>query len=201
MSLLVAFTGASPDTPATDPIVTRALVSAQRQGFGDPVRLSWPGGHALWFGAAAGASASGACVQQGAHFAAGVGAVHWQGLTGEPLLRRLLSDFRAPRAMPWRVFSGGFALLLSDGDGVWLLNDAVGLQKIYTNADRSLFTTSLLLCRSTLTKPGINRLRAQEYVLLGSTHARYTAIDGVQVQDPTQALELRSRSADRKSVV
>ena len=195
MSLLVAFVGATAESHATDPIAQRAQASLLRHGHANPVRLSWPGGHALWFGTPGSTGQSGACLQLGKRFAAYVGAVHWQGLTGEPLLRQLLAEFREPRTIPWRDFSGAFAMLLSDGDGVWLLNDAVGLQKIYVNADRSVFTTSLLLSRSLLTRPRVNRLRAQEYVLLGGNHAHDTAIEGVRVQDPTQALELRSQAA------
>jgi asparagine synthase (glutamine-hydrolysing) len=190
--LLIAFPGATREAGAVDPRVHRALASARRQGFAAATHLEWSQGHALWYPTSGNPLGSGALVQDGRRFAAYVGSVHWQGLTRTALLRRVLAGFDAPASMPLRDFSGAFAMLFCDGDQVWLFHDAVGIQKVYATADRFVLSTSLLVCRSTLASPRVNRLRAQEYVLLGSTHALDTAIDGVRVLDPTQALELRS---------
>jgi hypothetical protein len=190
MSLLIAFAGATRQT--NDPRVRRAIASAQRQGFASATHLEWAEGHALWYATPDNPCGSGALVQEGRRFAAYVGSVHWRGLTRAVLLRRLLAEFDDPTSMPLRDFSGAFAMLFSDGDQVWLFNDAVGIQKVYATADQAVLSTSLLVCRATLTSPRVNRLRAQEYVLLGSTHGLDTAIDGVRVLDPTRTLELRS---------
>ena len=39
-------------------------------------------------------------------------------------------------------------------------------------------------------RPRVNRLRAQEYVLLGATHALQTPLDGLDLMDPTVAINL-----------
>lgn len=192
MSLLVAFVGPAPEARATSPLVQSAVASAQRMGHDEPTVLAWQGGHALWFATPGQPDGGGACVQQGPRFAACVGTMHWQGLGGAALLQRLLADCDDPRDVPWRDISGGCALLFGNGRDAWLCGDAVGLQRIYANADRTLLSTSLLLCRGTLARPRLHRLRAQEYVLLGSNHAHETPIDGVQAFDPTLLLDLRS---------
>ena len=124
MSLLVAFAGTTPESHAAHPDALRALASARQQGHGEPICLRWDGGYAWWFDTPANPGTGGACVQQGTRFAASVGCAHWQGLSGAPLLQRLLADSRTPGALPWRDFSGGFALLLSDGHGVWLFTQS-----------------------------------------------------------------------------
>ena len=192
MSLLVTFIDGPTPVHERAAAHGRALAAAQGQGFQAPQRLEWPGGHALWFSTPGQPRSSGACVQAGPRFAALCGTAHWRGLAGEALLHRLLKDFARPQDMPLRDLSGGFALLFSQGDEVWLFNDAVGLQKIYTAPEQGVSSTSWLVCRAALPRARIHRLRAQEYVLLGSTHATQTAVEGVLAQDPSWALELRS---------
>lgn len=186
MSLLITSVGPAP---------AAALESAQRQGFTSPVELLWPGGQALWFPTPDNPRGSGACVSQGLQFAAYTGTVHWKGLTGAPLLSLLLAEFRRPQDMPLHDFSGGFAMLFCREQEVWLFNDAVGLQKIYTSADGALCSTSFLVCRSLLKRPTVDRMRAQEYVLLGSNHARQTPVQGITTLDPAQVLNLCTRQA------
>jgi len=192
MSLLVTFIEGPTPVHERAAAHARALAAAQDQGFHSPQRLEWPGGHALWFSTPQQPRSSGACVQDGPRFAALCGTAHWQGLAGEPLLQRLLKDFARPQDMPLRDLSGGFALLFSQGDAVWLFNDAVGLQKIYTAPEQGVISTSWLVCRAALPQARIHRLRAQEYVLLGSTHATQTPVQGVQALDPAALKELRS---------
>lgn len=194
MSLLVAFTGSALQAGPGQAAAQRALAAAARQGFSQPTRLEWPGGHALWFATPGSPRGSGACVSAGPGFAASVGTVHWQGLGGAALLQRLLAEFKRPQDMPLRDFSGGFALLFSQGGEAWLFNDAVGLQKLYAAEGTGVLSSSMLVCRAALERPRLNRLRAQEYVLLGSNHACETALEGLRVLEPTQLLDLRGGS-------
>ena len=190
MSLLIGFL----DTVGLDdiqrPDKTYALAAARKQGFAAPVVMRWPQGQAWWFPTANCTRGSGAVLQQGNRFAAYVGSVHWQGLTGVALLTRLLAEFERPEDMPLMDFSGAFAMLFGGASGVHLFVDAVGVQKIYHSEERKVFSTSFLVCRSMLTRARAHRQRAQEYVLLGGSHGLETAVEGVRVLDPTCNLEL-----------
>ena len=195
MSLLLVFSRLDASAADLAELVERATRSARRQGFEQSRPLSWPEGQALWFETPGNPGRSGACVVEADGWAAYTGSMHWQGLTGEPLLRRLLQSFRAPKDMPLRDIAGSFAMIFSHNSAVWLFNDAVGLQQLYRCLDGAVYSSSLLLCRHLMRRPRIHRLRAQEYVLRGSAHGLQTPIDGITMLDPTQLLDLRKASA------
>lgn len=192
MSLLLVSLGTTPDQSTEDPQIARALKGAGIQGFQDAREFTWFGGRAWWFKMQVNSLGSGASIRIDDRFAAYVGSVHWQSLTGEALLARLLEDFDEPAKMPLHEFSGAFAMLFHSHGGIWLFNDAVGIQKIYETDDDRIISTSLFVCRATLKSPTVNRLRAQEYVLLGGNHGLQTAVSGVRIADPTMARELGS---------
>ena len=190
MSLLIVST-ARPAQPASpDEATARTLAEAQRQGFVASERFDFGSGSAWWFATPDNPRGSGAFARVGEVFAACVGTVYWRGMTGRKLLQRLLNDYASPVDMPLDEFSGSFAMLFGSRSGVWLFNDALGIQKVYETAQHSILSTSLMVCRATLRQPQVNRLRAQEYVLLGGTHGRDTPVAGIRIIDPTAALEL-----------
>ena len=192
MSLLVVARagGSASGMPGT--AVERALAEARTQGFSGPNTAAWPGGAAWLFPTPGQVRGSGAWVEEGPLFAASVGAFDWQGLTGTEALRRLLLLPGPIEALPFQQIAGSFVLLLGRADGVWLVGDALGLGKAYEADGTGVISTSLLVCRAAMTHAGVNRLRAQEYVLLGATHGRDTPIDGLRAVDPTAAVDLRS---------
>lgn len=192
MSLLIATAGLSAERPAQEPVVVRALSEAARQGFREPVRLSWQSGAAWWYATPGNPRGSGACRRHGDRFAAYVGTAHWNGLTREALLDRLLADHADFGTMPLDDFAGSFVMLVGGPSGVWLFNDPLGLHKLYETRDGKLASTSFMVCRATLRAPQVDRLRAQEYVLLGANHALETPLQDVRIADPLQARELRS---------
>ena len=174
--------------------------SALAQGFDAPQCWRWPGG-AAWLYATPAEPVQPACtsvaVRQGEHFALALGSFHWRGLDAEATTQRLLASDAPIQSLPWDEISGAFVLLLSRADGVWLVGDALGLMKIYQvqpalGLPVSLWSSSLLACCAALPHRRLNRLRAQEYVLLGATHGLATPIDGVSLHDPVQATDLLS---------
>lgn len=184
--LLVASTSTRAGTD--DARVARALRGAARLGFGvdSALETTWQGGTAWWFSTPGSFPSSGACVHRpDGSFAAYVGSVHWKGLTRVALLDRLLDEFDDPSAMPLHDFSGGFACVFRNRSGAWLFNDAVGIQKIYETRDGDIRSTSMMVCRATLTRPVVDPMRAREYVLLGGTHSIDTPLADIRVCDPT----------------
>ena len=194
MSLLIVRPGLSLEQTATDPHTIASLAEARRQGFGTGHAFEWDKGSGWWFKTPHNPRGSGAFTRQGARFAAYVGSTHWRGLSGEAMLEKLLATYAEPRQMPLDEFSGSFAMLWGGESGVWLFNDPLGIHKIYETADRRLASTSFMVCRATLKSPVIDRLRAQEYVLLGANHGLGTPIRGVRITEPTEGRELRTSS-------
>ncbi len=195
MSLLVVGRGWRSEAAGLSPSAGVALAEAHRQGFAAPESFYWHGGGAYWFATAGNPRGSGASVRRADRFAAYVGTVQWCGLTGAALLDRLLELGKPPAELPLDEFAGSFAMLLGLGSDVWLFNDPLGIQKLYETDDQVLVSTSLMVCRATLQRPGVNRLRAQEYVLFGANHGDATPIEGVRIADPTLARELVKQRA------
>ncbi len=177
--------------------------NAQLQGFDAPRCWRWPGGAAWLYRAPDQPDqpvqpvCTSATVQQGEHFALALGSFHWRGQGAEATLRALLACEAPIQSLPWDDISGAFMLLISRADGVWLVGDALGLMKIYqvqpgANGAVSLYSNSLLVCCAALPQRRLNRLRAQEYVLLGANHGLTTPIEGVALHDPVQAVDLRT---------
>ena len=197
MSLLIACTSPSPRHASADDPATRALASARMQGFERFEEFEWAGdtgsGWAKWFPTPNTSRGSGAFLLQGARFAAYVGTVGWRGLTRNALLEQLLARYEHPRDMPLDEFSGSFAMIFAGREGIWLFTDALGIQKVYETSSGTLISTSFLVCRATLDRPNVNRLRAQEYVLLGAAHGLDTPIEGIRLVAPTSALDLATR--------
>ena len=112
----------------------------------------------------------------------------WDDSTGSDLLRKWLARFDGPASLPWLDTAGSFALLIGGPQGVWLANDAIGLQKIYRRRDGAMYSSSLLAVRGSIAQPRVRRLRAQEYVLLESNHGLETPLAEVDIADPTTTL-------------
>ena len=195
MSLLIVAKDTAGSVAPSRPL-EQARAAAVRQGFGAPEAMAWQGGVAWWHATPGMVRGSGGFAREGARFAAYVGALSWRSLTGVALLGHLLAHWSEPAQMPLDEFSGSFAMLYAGGDGVWLFGDALGLQKIYVTDDEGLMSTSFMVCRAAVDNPGVNRLRAQEYVLLGANHGLETPLREVSILEPTTALDLSgARSA------
>jgi hypothetical protein len=195
MSLLVGFLGSAHRGDDSPKYQARATQAIHLQGFGTPKTFEWSSGQVWWFPTPGKSRGSGASTIDGNRFAAYVGTVHWKGLTGVELLKYILNNYQSPQEIPLRDFSGSFAMLFCSEQGVYLFNDALGIQKIYKTSDWSIFSTSLLVCRANLESAIANKQPAREYVLYGGTHGLETAIEGIDTVDPTAFHELRSQRA------
>lgn len=190
MSLLIVLADARPRDAALDHGAEQALAEAGQQGFLLAEEFHWPGGRVCWFPTPDQHRVGGAALRSGERWAALVGSVYWKGCSGQVLLQRLLSDDASPQQMPWDEFVGSFAMVLSNRTGIWCLNDALGLQKIYQTSDGRIASTSFMVCRATLRNAQVNRQRAQEYVLFGANHGAETPVRDVGIADPTLARRL-----------
>jgi hypothetical protein len=190
MSVLIVSSDAAKVTTEATNVSSLALAEAKRQGFGDPAELRWATGVAWWFDTPGNPRSSGACIHEGELFAASFGALQWRGLRGDAGLRELLSRGMAPQVLPLDEVCGSYAIFMANASGVWLFGDALGLQKIYAVAGGALRSTSMMICRAAMKQPRVDRLRAQEYILLGANHSAQTPLEGLTVQGPTLVLDL-----------
>jgi hypothetical protein len=190
MSLLVVTAGATFAQADPQSRAEAALAEAQRQGFSDMEEFRWHCGRACWFPTPGAQSTGGAALRKGERWAAYAGSVYWKGCTGTALLERLLANDAPPNDVAWDEFVGSFALVLSNASGVWMLNDALGLQKIYRTGDGDIASSSFMVCRATLQKVEVDRERAQEYVLFGANHGSQTPVRNICIADPTLARRL-----------
>ena len=197
MSLLVALPGVDARTLASNPLARAAGDVARDQGHGQPELMTWQGGCAWWFDTPDNPGVGGACVREGDRFAACVGTPVWDDSTGSELLRKWLARFDGPASLPWLDTAGSFALLIGGPQGVWLANDAIGLQKIYRRRDGAMYSSSLLAVRGSIAQPRVRRLRAQEYVLLESNHGLETPLAEVDIADPTLVTRLDTGRHER----
>ncbi len=115
-------------------------------------------------------------------------------MTGRAALQQLLAHEGPLSDLPFQDFSGSFVVLLARPDGVWLFHDALGIGKAYEARGGGVISTSFLACMAALAQVQVDRLRAQEYVLLGATHGCETPIRGLRALDPTLLHELRDGS-------
>jgi hypothetical protein len=190
MSLLVVLPVDPASNRASAELRQRALHAAGQQGFAAPEAFDWELGSAWWFATPQNTRGSGGFARLGSRFAAYVGTMHWRKATGAVLLERLLSEHSDPSTLPLEDISGSFVMLYSGGNDVWLVNDLVGIHKAYTAHRNRLISTSFMLCRDSVDRVHVDRLRAQEYILLGANHGLATPLDEVRLLDPTQALNL-----------
>ena len=192
MGLIVVATNKPDAERGETEAVSRSLLSARRQGFKTPIRFDWVNGCAWWFDSVPNPGHGGAWCREGERFAACVGTMHWQGVTGKALLSRLLGFGDDPAAMPWRDISGAFAVVMGRPGGVWLATDSVGLQKVFHNPDQAVLSTSFVVCLdASPRKPAtVNAVRAAEYVMFGANHGMATPFDDVRLARPTHAHDL-----------
>lgn len=191
MSLLLVVRDWSETRPHV--AASAALASVVLQGFVNPERFSWDGGAAWLYPTPNNPQGSGAWVRKGPRFAASTGAFHWRGRVGETALAHLLASDEPLESLPLEKISGSFLILLGRADGVWLFGDTFGLMKAYEVAAEGVISTSFLACAAVLKRRSVNRLRAQEYILLGATHGLDTPVDGLRLLDPCKAHSLSGR--------
>lgn len=145
--------------------------------------------------------------------AACVGPLFYRGRFGKAALKLLLAethdtsedagleadsqmlDPQSPTAPPIdeTELRGNFALFLRAGTRCWLLNDSLGLVRIYSSSDSRYYSTSWLATRAYTGCSDIDASAAIEYVLLGAPHSDRTVAQSVNKLALGTGLDLRTR--------
>lgn len=168
----------------------RLEASLSGQGFSGQKWFHWKRGSLCWYGAGEGGRSQATWVDMDVGFIAQVGTLFYDGHGGEEALRRLWRDFRNPRSIVSDRLFGSFLVALAKEGELWLLNDRVGMIRLYTIPALGAMCTSWLACADTIDSLQLDEFGAQEYILLGANHGDRTPVAGIGISDPSLALEL-----------
>jgi asparagine synthase (glutamine-hydrolysing) len=191
-ALFVALDGADPDG------VARATASMQRQGFAAAAAFAWDAGalHAWTRPAAPPGEATWARAADG--MACCVGPVWYRGQFGNLAVRLLLDEAAAGTPIDESALRGNFALFMQTREHCLLLNDMLGLVRIYASADGRFYSTSWLAACAYAGRVELDAAAAIEYVLLGASHSDNTVACGVTTLPLACVFDLHRRSVRKR---
>ncbi len=169
----------------------RAARSLERQGFLRATRIEWDGGCVVGWGYPGQQQVEDCFVQTPLGTACCVGPLWFRGYFGRRALATLLDEVHATGRLEEDELRGNFALFLNTGEHTWLLNDALGLVRIYASADGCFFSTSWLAACAYLQRVELDAASAIEYVLLGAAHSCHSVARGVGLLPLGQARDLK----------
>jgi hypothetical protein len=116
-----------------------------------------------------------AFIQDNGQFTAYTGLAVYKGSTGEPALQHL-SRFDIEHHVAPDDFSGAFALIQNNSRGLKLMLDPSGVYKVYTDPEKTVFTSSFLALLAATQGPKIDAQGVYEYVFDGTNYGRTTPI-------------------------
>lgn len=173
--------------------VTRACSSLQRQGFQPAPAFEFNHGVMHGWQHPAAQLSDQRHVRTSAGVATCVGAVWYRGRFGPAALAVLLDDLGTHGRVDEMALHGSFAAFLQAGQHSVLLNDILGLVRIYMSHDRRCYSTSWLATCAYAGNVDIDEDAAIEYVLLGASHSEATVAHGITTVPMAYAVDLARR--------
>ncbi len=171
----------------------RAAHSLERQGFSPAVRFDWSGGELVAWAHPGQQQVENCSLQVPMGTACCVGPLWYRGRFGRSALAALLDDVHVMGRLDESELRGNFALFLTAGDRIWLLNDALGFVNVYASADGCFFSTSWLAACAYLRHIELDEASVIEYVLLGAAHSRRSPVHNVDLLPLGQGHDLKRR--------
>lgn len=188
-ALSVHLCGGDPDG------LLRASRSFERQGFVPAGLFDWSGGRLDTWSHPSQAGTSDASVHTGSGFGCCVGALWYRGRFGTDALALMVDEVGDGRSLDETVLRGNFASFISNGTHCVLMNDLLGLVRIYASSDRRFYSTSWLATCAYTGKADVDNAAAVEYVLLGASHSDATVANGVSTMPLGHVFDLAQRRA------
>lgn len=171
----------------------RAAGSFVRQGFVPSAEFGWTGGTLIGWTYPARRDVSDSAVQAQDLMACCVGSLWYKSSFGVAALEKLVRDVEAADGMDEMALHGNFALFVHTPGRSWLLNDPLGLVRIYASADGCFYSTSWLATCAYVGQVRLDDAAAAEYVLLGATHSERTVAQSVKRLELGHAYDLQRR--------
>lgn len=186
-ALSVMLHGAKPDR------VQRAVDSMGRQGFLPASHFEWDGGALSAWVHPTQQAGENFEVRTQSGTACCVGPVWYRGKFGSAALGLLLDDIASTGRTDEMELRGNFALFLRTRDRCLLMNDALGLVRLYASPDGLLYSTSWLATCAYAGQVELDEAAAIEYVLLGASHSNQTVACGVATLPLGHTFDLAGR--------
>lgn len=172
--------------------VQQRLAMAERQfaahGFGSVRRFETPTHAGLLTGYIHPGPAA-TFAQEGDDFIAVAGTLFYDGEASEESLRRLLREFSLPFDQ-WERVTGHFALLVSKGGRLFVLNDYFGAYHVYATPQHEVVTTSFLSAAQSLPRVSFDRQGVYEFVFNATPLGESTVLAEVTKLSPFEQWEL-----------
>lgn len=192
-ALSVLLRGANPQG------LERAAQSMARQRFLPASHFEWDGGILTAWAHPAQQESENFELRADAGAAWCVGPIWYRGRFGNAALGLLLDDCAAT-GIDEMELRGNFALFLRTRDQCLLVNDALGLVRLYVSPDGFFYSTSWLATCAYTSPVELDEAAAAEYVLLGASHSDRTVARGVATLSLGHAFDLvRGRKRARLS--
>lgn len=177
--------------------VRRATQSVRRQGFLWATDLKWQQGSATAWTHPQERGGDNCEVQGKGDSALGVGPIWYRGQFGRAALPLLLQDIAVHGRIDSAQARGNYAVLTVAGDRCILMNDALGLVRVYISADRCFYSTSWLASCAYTGGAELDEAAAIEYVLLGAPHSNATLGKGISTLPLGHFIDLRTGQISR----
>lgn len=178
---------------AKDDATRRVATSFERQGFVNIMQYKWRGGLLTAWCHVAQRHAENCIVPLTNGIACCVGPMWYRGDFGVLGLQRMIRDIQLREKYDEEVLDGNFAIFFHNGTQSWLLNDALGIVRIYASADNCFYSTSWLATCAYMGTPELHEEAAIEYVLLGAVHSNGTQAQGVNSLPLARIFDIETR--------
>lgn len=129
--------------------------------------------------------------------ALGVGPIWYRGQFGRSALPLLLRDIATHGRVDPAQARGNYAMLATAGKQCLLMNDALGLVRVYISADQRFYSTSWLASCAYAGSVELDEAAAIEYVLLGAPHSNATLAKGISTLPLGCSIDLRTGHVGR----
>ena len=171
----------------------RAAGSMERQGFYPASQFDWASGVLGTWGHPSQRGVENCEVRTSSGVACCVGPVWYRGHFGSAALDLMLVEMNAVGHIDEMALRGNFAMFLRTQDHCLLMNDVLGLVRLYASADGLFYSTSWLATCAYAGGVALDEFAAAEYVLLGASHSDRTVARGVTVLPMAHVFDMTRR--------
>lgn len=158
----------------------RASRSLRHQGFVPAEGYGWPEGRLNAWSHPSQLRVENCAIRTSTGFGCCVGSLWYRGRFGIAALRLLEDETGDVGWLDESELRGNFALFLRKGRHCFLMNDALGLVRLYASPDERFYSTSWLATCAYSGQAALDEGAATEYVLLGAPHSDHTLAKGVR---------------------
>jgi asparagine synthase (glutamine-hydrolysing) len=165
----------------------RASKSIERQGFVPAASFEWKGGALDAWAHPQQLAVENCVISTPAAFACCAGPLWYRGRFGIAALRLLIEETGGIDETQLR---GNFALFLGKDQRYVLMNDALGLVRVYVSPDKRFYSTSWLATCAYAGHVELDEQAVSEYVLLGASHSDNSIARGITTLPLAHAFDL-----------